>query len=152
MPARTRQPNESALDQYIPRIFNQVQDSAANHKKNYVALHKIQAELAEHTEELQKGKLVRLTGELMFQDQFIYMLCKVLPLKKGIDSADRTVKFVAGYVKFINEKGSAVYHRILSTYTEFRTQLWKTRNSKKMTLMTTSPMLHGLRLAYFGFY
>ena len=151
MPARTRQPNESALEQHIPRIFNQAQDSAANHKKNYVALHKIQAELAELTEELQKGKLVRLTGELMFQDKFIYMLCKALPLKKGIDSADRTVKFVAGYVKFINEKGT-VYHLILSTHAEVRTQLLKTRNWKKMTLTTTSPMLHGLLLAYFGFY
>ena len=114
MPARTRQPNESALEQYIPRIFNQVQESAANHKKNHVALHKIQAELAERIEELQKGKLVKLTGELMFQDKFISMLCKVLPLKKGMDSADRTVKFVAEYVRFINEKG-AVYHHILST-------------------------------------
>jgi condensin complex subunit 3 len=150
MPARTRQPNES-LEQYIPRIFNQVQDSAANHKKNHVALHKIQAELAEHTEELQNGKLVRLTGERMFQDKFIYMFCKALPLKKGIVSADRTVKFVAEYVKFINEKG-AVYHRIFSTYAEVRTQLWKTRNWKKMTLTTTTPMLHGLLLAYFGFY
>ena len=111
MPARTQQPNEFALEQCIPRIFNQVQDSAANHKKNHVALHKIHAELAEHTEELQKGKLVKLTGELMFQEKFIYMLCKALPLKKGIDSADRTVKFVAEYVKFINEKG-AVYYRI----------------------------------------
>jgi condensin complex subunit 3 len=106
MPARTRQPNESALEQYIPRIFNQVQESVANHKKNHVALHKIQAELAERTEELQKGKLVKLTGELMFQDKFICMLCKALPFKKGIDSADRTIKFVAEYVKFINEKGT----------------------------------------------
>lgn len=103
MPSRALQPKEFA-EQSIPRIFNQVQDSAANHKKNYVALHKVQAELAEHIEELQKGKLVRLTGERMFQDKFICMLCKALPLKKGIDSADRTVKFVAGYVKFINEK------------------------------------------------
>lgn len=110
MPARTLQSSESTLEQSVPRIFNQVQDSTANHKKNYVALHKIQVELAEHMEELQKGKLVKLTGERMFQDKFIYMLCKALPLKKGIGSADRTVKFVAGYVKFINEKG-AVYWR-----------------------------------------
>ena len=150
MPARTRQPNESALE-HIPRIFNQVQESAANHKKNHVALHKIQAELAEHTEELQKGKLVKLTGELIFQDKFIYMLCKALPFKKGIDSADRTVKFVAEYVKFINEKG-AVWHRISSSFTEVRAQLWKTRNWKIMTPTKTSPMLHGLLIAYFGFY
>lgn len=105
MPARSLQPSESALEQSIPRIFHQVQDSVANHKKNYVALHKIQAELAERTEELQKGKLVKLTGERVFQDKFIQMLFRALPLKKGIDSADRTIKFVAGYVKFINEKG-----------------------------------------------
>ena len=111
MPARIPQPRESELEKSILRIFNQVQDSVANHKKNYVALHKVQAELAEHTEELQKGKLAWLTGERMFQDKFIFMLCRVLPLKKGIDSADRTVKFVAGYVKFINEKG-VVYHWI----------------------------------------
>ena len=129
MPTRTRQPDESALE-HIPRIFNQVQDSSANHKKNHVALHKIQAELAEHTEELQKWKLVRLTGELMFQDKFIYMLCKALPLKKGIDSADRTVKFVAGYVKFINEKG-AVYHRILSTYAEVEPSSGRQRTGRK---------------------
>jgi len=110
MPTRTLHPTESTLEQSIPRIFNQVQESAANHKKNYVALHKIQAESAEITEELQKGKLVKLTGERIFQDKFVYMFCRALPLKKGIDSADRTVKFVAGYVKFINEKGAARYH------------------------------------------
>src|SRR5271168_4624527 len=86
MPARTLRPRESALEQSIPRIFNQVQDSAVNHNKNHVALHKIQAELAEHTEDLQKGKLVKLIGERIFQDKFIHMFCRALPLKKGIDS------------------------------------------------------------------
>ena len=50
------------------------------------------------TEELQNRKLVRLKGKLVFQDKFIYRLCKALPFKKKIVSADRTVKFVAEYV------------------------------------------------------
>lgn len=101
--------SESTLEQSVSRIFNQVQESTTNHKKNFVALHKIQVELAGYTEELQKGKLVKLTGERVFQDDFIRMLCRTLPLKKGIDSADNTVIFVAGYVKSINEKGLLYY-------------------------------------------
>ena len=122
MPGRTLQCTEfTTSEQSVFRIFNQIQDSVASHKKNYVALHKIQAELADHTEELQKGKLVRLTGERIFQDKFIYMICEVLPLKKGIDSADHTVKFVAGYVKFINEKGLVYCIFYPCTYAEVRT-------------------------------
>jgi condensin complex subunit 3 len=58
-------------------------------------------------EYIKKGKreLVKLTGEKQFQDTFKHMLVKVLPLKKGETTGDRIVKFVGGYIRYINEQG-----------------------------------------------
>lgn len=104
MPARTT----FSLDDLavnIPKIFEQAQNTSANHQKNYVALHKLHTEAAKHVENVQNGMSSKLTGERAFQDTFLAMLSRVMPVKKGAGVADRIIKFVAGYVKYINEKG-----------------------------------------------
>lgn len=94
------------LSTSIPRIFDQVQSTTANHQKNYVALHKLHFEAAKHTEAINNGMSVKLVGERAFEDLFISMLSKALPIKKGASVVDRIIKFVGGYTKFVNEKGT----------------------------------------------
>ena len=48
---------------------------------------------------------MKLIGERAFEDAFIDMVNHVLHVKKGLAQADRVVKFVGGYVRFMNEKG-----------------------------------------------
>ncbi|KAI0941839.1 hypothetical protein AcV7_002413 [Taiwanofungus camphoratus] len=107
MPARTRPitPLE-ALGTAIPKIFDQVQTTSANHQKNCVALYKLHSDAASHTEPTQGGRSVRLVGERTFEDIFVGMLARVLPVKKGVTVADRIVKFVGTYARFINEKAA----------------------------------------------
>ena len=93
----------------IPRIFDQVQSTTANHQKNYVALHKLHLEAAKHTESINDGMGMKLTGERAFEDAFISMLSRALPIKKGASVIDRIIKFVGGYTKFINEKGELCF-------------------------------------------
>ncbi|KAG6886151.1 hypothetical protein C0993_000669 [Termitomyces sp. T159_Od127] len=106
MPGRTLQPGAAALSDkvsvHVPRIFEQAQTSVANHQKNLVALYKLQTEAALCTEEVRKGR--KLVGEKIFEEAILHVLLRVLPLKKGVTPADRVVKFIGGYVKFVNEK------------------------------------------------
>lgn len=110
MPGRTLHAGAAALSDkvttQVPRIFEQAQTSIANHQKNLVALHKLQTEAAQCTEEVRKGRGVRLVGEKIFEEAILNILTRVLPLKKGVTPADRVVKFIGGYVKFVNEKGT----------------------------------------------
>lgn len=80
----------------IPNIFDQVQNSTANHLKNFVALHKLHLDAART-----KG----LPGEREFEAIFQGLVARVLPVKKGVAAADRVTKFVGGYTKFLNERG-----------------------------------------------
>ena len=113
MSARAGAPVLALLPESIPRIFEQAQTSTANHQKNFVALNKLHNEAALVTETSGSGKKEQFTGEVAFEDLFINMVIRILPLKKGATVVDRIVKFVAGYVKFINEKG------IVSSYFSF---------------------------------
>lgn len=107
MPARTGGTQVlTLLPESVPRIFEQAQTSTANHQKNFVALNKLHNEAALIIQPAENGKKMQLVGEKAFEDLFIDMLLRVLPLKKGATVVDRIVKFVAGYVKFINEKGT----------------------------------------------
>ncbi|KAJ7178845.1 nuclear condensing complex subunit [Mycena crocata] len=100
MPARTLPVVD--LQTAVPRIFDQVQTSAANHQKNLVALHKLHLEAAKKTE----NGGTKLTGEQEFDRAFRDMLSRVLPMKKGVAAADRVVKFVGGYTKFVNDRAA----------------------------------------------
>lgn len=111
MPGRVQQPTgeekRAQLCVSIRRIFEQSGDTAASHKKNYVVLYKIHLDFAEHTEYVKKGKHehVKLIGEKQFEDTFKETFIKVFPLKKGEPTGDRIIKFVGGYVRYINEQG-----------------------------------------------
>ena len=95
MPARTVLSLEN-LPQASGKIFDQAQNTTANHQKNFVALHKIHSEVAS-----QHGP----PGERAFEQAFLNMLGLVLPVKKGNPVADRIMRFIGGYTKFMNEKG-----------------------------------------------
>jgi condensin complex subunit 3 len=97
---------EETLSTIIPKIFDQAQNTTANHQKNVVALHKVHIDAAAFTESVHNGKSIKLTGERLFEDTFIDLLCRVVVVKKGVSQADRIIKFVGAYTKYMNEKGS----------------------------------------------
>ncbi|EPQ52389.1 chromosome condensation complex protein [Gloeophyllum trabeum ATCC 11539] len=103
MPARTLSSLEE-ISSSIPKIFDQAQVSTANHQKNYVALYKLHLEASKHTEPINKGRTVKHVGQKAFEDVVVEMTSRLLPLKKGTTVADRIVKFIGGYVRFMNEK------------------------------------------------
>ncbi|CAO1628711.1 unnamed protein product [Sympodiomycopsis kandeliae] len=91
-------PNLTVLTGSIPKYFQEAQHSVANHRKNAVALHRIHTQCAQVTEETPKG--TRLLGEKHFNTSFLDCLNRVLPIKKGVTQADRTLKFVATYAAY----------------------------------------------------
>lgn len=105
MPARTISVTDS-ISTTLPKIFDQAQSTTANHQKNRVALHKLHKDAAAQTVSVQNGKGVKLVGERAFEDAFIDMVNHVLHVKRGVALADRVVKFIGGYVRFMNEKGA----------------------------------------------
>ncbi|GLB42418.1 putative nuclear condensing complex subunits, C-term domain [Lyophyllum shimeji] len=109
MPGRTLQADEAAVREQVstqvPRILDQAQSTTANHQKNLVALYKVQTHAAGCMEQLKKGR-VKLIGEKIFEEAIFHMLMRVLPVKKGVAQADRVVKFVGQYIKFVNEKAA----------------------------------------------
>lgn len=93
------------LHDAVADVFNQVQGSLANHRKNCVNLYKLHVQAAGHIESNSKAT-VKLVGEQAFARVFLDMVTRVLTVKKGVTSADRIIKFIGSYVKYINEKGS----------------------------------------------
>ncbi|KAF8317697.1 hypothetical protein DL93DRAFT_527157 [Clavulina sp. PMI_390] len=98
-------PRLSSLVDAIPPIFMQCQNSLANHRKNVVALAKIHAQTSDVWEEI-PPRGIRLTGEKAFNDKFIDMVDRILPIKKGIANADRIVKFVRAFIEHIAQKAA----------------------------------------------
>ncbi|KAF8494799.1 nuclear condensing complex subunit [Gautieria morchelliformis] len=105
MPVRTSSITDS-ITTALPKFFEQAQSTTANHQKNRVALHKLHKEAATHVQSVQNGESVKLVGERAFEDAFIDMMNRVLHVKKGVLLADRVVKFVGGFVRFMNEKAA----------------------------------------------
>lgn len=107
--ARPRAMSQSYLTDTLPTalppIFEQVQHTTANHRKNVVALRKIQEACATVTEKTPKG--TKLVGEKAFNTLFMEMVNRVLPIKKGVSVADRVVKFIATYVSYATEQGES---------------------------------------------
>ncbi|OAX38286.1 hypothetical protein K503DRAFT_718426 [Rhizopogon vinicolor AM-OR11-026] len=97
---------EDTLSANVPKIFDQAQNSTANHQKNIVALHKLHLDAARFTEPVHNGRNIKLTGERAFEDKFKDMLCRAAAVKKGTSQGDRIVKFVGAYTKYINEKAT----------------------------------------------
>lgn len=93
------------LQESLAAIFDQAQLSLANHRKNCVALHKLHHQAGAVTKLVKNGTVLKLVGERAFGDVFIDLVNRVLVVKKGPATADRIVRFVGSYVKFMNEKG-----------------------------------------------
>ena len=102
----------SSLPLSLPPIFDQAQHTTANHRKNIVALRKIQESCATISEQTEKG--LKLVGEKAFNGLFIDMVNRVLAVKKGVAVADRVVKFVAQYVAYSTEQGESAVLKVLS--------------------------------------
>jgi condensin complex subunit 3 len=92
-----------SLPSLLAPIFEQVQHTTANHRKNQVSLRNVQEQCSGITEASPKG--LRLIGEKAFNSAFIDMVNRILPVKKAVPVADRVVKFVAGYVTYTTEQG-----------------------------------------------
>ncbi|KII87912.1 hypothetical protein PLICRDRAFT_112070 [Plicaturopsis crispa FD-325 SS-3] len=93
------------LQDAIGSIFDQAQVSVANHRKNCVALYKLHTRANTVTKTIKNGASVKLVGEKAFGDAYLDMISRILPVKKGPAAADRVVKFIGAYMKFMNEKG-----------------------------------------------
>ena len=103
-----------SISHSVSGIFDQAQNSAANHRKNCITLHKLHIRAASITQAANHGESLKLTGERCFGDAFLDMVNRILTIKKGPAVADRTVKFIWGYVKYMNEKG--VLHPVVQIY------------------------------------
>lgn len=103
MAPRAKEFDLDILSTAIPNVFDQAQVSAANHKKNCVALFKLQNGSAAVTETSGRGTI--LAGEKFFTNVFLDMLNRVLLVKKGNQIADRVIRFIVTYMKFLFEKG-----------------------------------------------
>ena len=99
-------PVTTLIPENIPKIFEQAQVSTANHQKNFVALYKLHSEAATVTDLVKDGQSMKLVGEKLFEDVFMGLVARALPVKKGATVVDRIVRFIAGYAKFVREKGA----------------------------------------------
>ncbi|OXB39504.1 hypothetical protein LQV05_000649 [Cryptococcus neoformans] len=97
------------LPSLLPPIFDQAQQTTANHRKNIVYLRKIHEQCASIVEEISDDR-IKLTGEKAFNSLFFDMVNRVLTVKKGVAVADRVVKFVANYVSYCTETDAANKH------------------------------------------
>ena len=109
-----------AVTDTIPHLFDQAQTSTANHRKNCVALHKIHLQAISVTElsRSKNGESLKLIGERAFSDTFVDMTNRVLMVKKGPTAAERAVRFVGAYVKFICGKGESISAMNYFTFSE----------------------------------
>ncbi|KAJ7064682.1 nuclear condensing complex subunit [Mycena amicta] len=93
------------LQASVAAIFEQAQTSLANHRKNCVALYKI------HVNSAAKGSSKKRSApgdQTAFVASFLDMVGRVLSAKKGPPTVERVIKFIAHYVRFVNEKGAIV--------------------------------------------
>jgi len=90
-------PSEEFLEE-IPNIFQDAQRSLATHRKNATALRKIYQKHCK-TEE----------NEKLFIKEFFRNLNKILVIKKGQISADRSLKFIVEFIKFSLKKETGIF-------------------------------------------
>jgi len=94
-------PSESLLEE-IPNIFQDAQRSLATHRKNATALRKIYQKYCK-TEENEKS----------FIEEFFRNLNKILVIKKGQLSADKSMKFIVEFIKFSLKKENGIFFYII---------------------------------------
>lgn len=89
-----------ALVKQVPQLFSNSQHSIATHRKNIVQLHGVFESASAFVQHDRQDDTVRLTGEKVFRQQFKECLVYPLGVKKGVEQADRIVKFIAGFVAY----------------------------------------------------
>jgi len=98
-----------ALTNALPTVFDQAQVTTSTHKKCCISLYKLHTGASTVTETVSRagrGEEVRLIGEKTFMDTFIDMINRILVVKKGEGTADRLMRFIGSYARYINEKSS----------------------------------------------
>lgn len=96
----------------ISSVFDQVQLSTANHRKNCVALYQYQLGSSRGLHRSRKDKTAIDVHDL-FCGTFIEMVDRLLTVKKGTPNATRVVQFITVYVQFALQKGN-IYTLIMT--------------------------------------
>ncbi|CAG8844904.1 29425_t:CDS:1, partial [Racocetra persica] len=91
------------LSAVVPQIFQDCQKSTSNHRKNAIALRKVQMNCSSYRPANNRSSN-QLNNEQAFNTEFIRNLNKILPVKKGQSNSERVIKFVASFVAFSCEK------------------------------------------------
>ncbi|KDE08656.1 hypothetical protein MVLG_01115 [Microbotryum lychnidis-dioicae p1A1 Lamole] len=94
---------QQTLQQQVPQLFGASQHSVASHRKNINTLHGLFLRAAQVTTLSNDGTTLRLTGEKAFGDAFRAAVVHPLGVKKGVEQADRIIKYIAGFVGFAVE-------------------------------------------------
>lgn len=89
----------------LGELFSAAQHNTATHRKLINTVHALFLRCAQVTTVSDDGESVRLSGEKAFADAWRGMSVHVLGLKKGVEQADRIIKFIAGFIGFAVEYG-----------------------------------------------
>ncbi|KAJ7917694.1 nuclear condensing complex subunit [Mycena leptocephala] len=102
-----RPESTESLQTSVAAIFDQAQTSLANHRKNCVALYKLHVKASAAVDKKSKKNAGGL-DQSTFIEAFLDMVSLVVAVKKGPPAVERIIKFVAQYVRFVNEKEDKV--------------------------------------------
>jgi condensin complex subunit 3 len=91
----------SSIPLFIPQIFQDVQKTVSNHRKNAVVLRKFQAQCSNYNKANHSDNF----GENEFNKEFVKNVNKILPVKKGQANVERVIAFIATFVNYCHEKG-----------------------------------------------
>lgn len=86
-------------------LFSAAQHNASQHRKLTNNAHALFLKCAKVTTPSEDGQSVRLSGEKLFGEAWRTMAVHALGVKKGVDQADKVVKFMAGFIGFAVEYG-----------------------------------------------
>ena len=97
MPEVRAQPiqRQELLKKSVADIFDDVQKSTVLHRKNALALRKIQERCS-------------MNGEQAFNKAILEMVPKILSVKKKEPCVDRTIKFLGAFIQYTSEKGNSI--------------------------------------------
>ncbi|KAJ7090909.1 armadillo-type protein [Mycena belliarum] len=101
-------PSTVDLKTAVAHIFDEAQTSVANHQRNWVSFHALHSDASKWPD--YRSQRPYLVGEHTFEAVFLDMLLPVLSAKKGATAADRVVRFIGGYIRWINDKAAEDMH------------------------------------------
>ncbi|CAG8479870.1 4953_t:CDS:10 [Diversispora eburnea] len=104
----------AALSVAIPQIFQECQKAVTNHRKNAITLRKLQLKCSKYIPlnlDATSEEEEITNGELMFNEEFVRNLNKVLPIKKGLLNVERVIRFIAFFAAFNCEKDNELLNK-----------------------------------------